>query len=142
MFSKAFIQFFVIGFFATVQSKWSLKYLKCKRYCPLEYEPICGSDKISYSNVCQFKCARIINENLHFKSIGLCDDPLACSAIRNRWTGCAARFTNTLTKLYREDCLNCGCVIKGEPISCACTKKRNPVCGSDKKIVSIQTRQT
>lgn len=133
MFLKPFILIFVIGFFATVQSKLNLKYLFCKRMCPSEFEPICATNGKTYSSVCQFKCARIINQKIHFKSIGLCGDRLACSALRNKRTGCGSRFTNILTKLYREDCLSCGCIKKGKPIACSCTRELNPVCGTDRK---------
>lgn len=137
MFLKPFIVIFVIGLTA-VQSERDI-FENCKKRCPLEFQPICASNGITYGSVCQFKCARLRNQYLNFKSIGFCDDSSACSVSSNNQPGatlgCASRFKTILRQLYREDCDGCKCLSRhsGRPIGCACKREWMPVCGSDRK---------
>lgn len=44
--------------------------------CPRNYEPVCATNKVSYSNRCEFDCARremrSLNKNIKIARMGRC----------------------------------------------------------------------
>ncbi|KAG3108215.1 hypothetical protein PI124_g12437 [Phytophthora idaei] len=84
---------------------------KCNPMCDRVYDPICGSDGITYANLCLLEYAECRNPNVKVFGPGKCPPNMQ-----------AARTSNTLTSTYNggESCIP-------EP----CPYTYAPVCGSD-----------
>lgn len=42
--------------------------------CTREYRPVCGSNRVTYANPCEFNCAKKTNADLKILTHGTCDD--------------------------------------------------------------------
>lgn len=42
--------------------------------CPPIRRPLCGSDGVTYTNICTYKCAVDLNSTLKVKFLGFCDE--------------------------------------------------------------------
>ncbi|XP_010156484.1 PREDICTED: double-headed protease inhibitor, submandibular gland-like [Eurypyga helias] len=132
---------------------------KTQAVCPRNYEPVCGTDDVTYPNECTL-CKEILrNRAIDKKHDGRCVK-IDCSNYRRSVNGAAVPCTleynpicgtNGIT--YRNKCSFCSAVVNGldvnvlrngecnQHIDCneqkgsnlACTLDYNPICGSDGK---------
>ncbi|XP_068215107.1 serine protease inhibitor dipetalogastin-like [Palaemon carinicauda] len=45
---------------------------RCSRICPFNYQPVCGSDGVTYTNECTFDVASCKDPNLSLRNVGSC----------------------------------------------------------------------
>ena len=45
----------------------------CSKICPMNWEPLCGTDGITYSNKCDFEIGKCENNGLSIAKEGTCE---------------------------------------------------------------------
>merc|ERR1719461_316036 len=66
-----------------IQSVWNHPYFKppCPYMCPHVYKPVCGSDNVSYLNVCRMQAAACMKGvKVGLQHVGRCGVPEPCPA--------------------------------------------------------------
>nr|UST29448.1 agrin [Haliclona caerulea] len=96
----------------------------CSKFCTLEFEPVCGSNGVTFPNRCGVRVGACeANKRITVASKGACPPKITCANVR-----CAA---NTRCKM-----------IGGKPVCLpcpdACPKIYKPVCGSDRVTYSSE----
>ncbi|KAE9037766.1 hypothetical protein PR003_g6370 [Phytophthora rubi] len=49
--------------------------VKCPTLCERDYQPVCGSDRVLYANLCLFKVAHCLNLKLKRENRSRCKNP-------------------------------------------------------------------
>lgn len=115
--------------------------------CVKMYQPVCGSDGITYPNICTLKCKQTSDHNLTLGYEGECEELCFCPLDYNPVCGtngetypnnCAfkcAKSSNTGLELsHKGECSNENIRAKKSiesQLDCPCTKKLSQVCGTD-----------
>nr|ACL36281.1 Kazal-type serine proteinase inhibitor 2 [Penaeus chinensis] len=129
----------------TVAYEGECKELKrgdCDFPCPDNYDPVCGSDGVTYSNVCELERANCLSdEEITVAYPGECNScDFGCSGLWDPVCGSDGVTYSNLCQLEIANCLNGGdislaypgeCQAKDGPCDILCTANYDPVCGSD-----------
>lgn len=128
-----------IGIAALVQLTYSAAIgtdeIEDKCFCTREYNPICGSDNITYGNQCLFDCGKRRNYDLSIKFHGDCEDE---ATVEWLCTQEHAPVCGSDDKTYENECyLNCEKLKNSELIV-----KYIGECASDDQVPAISSENT
>lgn len=144
----------IVGIVASVMQSTQSAVIGNTCICTREYNPLCGSDGRTYSNECEFNCAKKFNRNLEIFKRGECDEinnlsaneedsACICQMINDPVCGsdgqtystecelnCAKKFNRNLEMFKKGECVEVR-PVKDEIEINACTFIYQPLCGTD-----------
>ncbi|XP_063584887.1 agrin-like isoform X3 [Penaeus indicus] len=114
----------------------------CDYGCPENYDPVCGSDGVTYSNLCELERANCqSDEEITVAYSGECKScDFGCSGLWDPVCGSDGVTYSNPCQLEIASCLNGGdislaypgeCKARDGPCDIVCTANYDPVCGSD-----------
>ncbi|XP_063584897.1 four-domain proteases inhibitor-like isoform X2 [Penaeus indicus] len=112
----------------------------CDLLCPANYDPVCGSDGVTYPNLCNLLAADCLSENnITLAHPGECQAPCDVGCPYNYDPVCGSDGVTypNLCSLQVVDCLSDEDLTLAYPGECkencdlACPANYDPVCGSD-----------